>query len=757
MAQNCVLGKGKGLTKNAIPVLFLFAFLKTLFTKNHPERFTMIKRKLWHAADRSDPDGAVAAIAARLGVGFPTALLLWHRGYKTPDAAAAFIHLETEILRDPFLLPDMIPACERIVAALDKQEKIVIYGDYDVDGVTAVSLLTLYLREKGGAVDYYIPNRLGEGYGVNREAVKTLVENGASLIITVDTGVTALDEVAYAASLGCDVVVTDHHECRELLPKAVAVVNPHRPDNTYPFTELAGVGVAFKLVTALEMTLQKRNGGLTVGFLSDLCRRYIDLVALGTVADVMPLVDENRLIVSMGLRYMEQNARPGIRALLELADGGKKGQKKRMTSSVISFALAPRINAAGRISTASRAVELFLTEDREQAVAIATELCEINRRRQAEENKIVEQITARILEDPDVGKSPVIVLHEDGWNHGVIGIVSSRITEKYNRPSILISFDGEMGKGSGRSVKGLNLVEALTHCSDLLVKYGGHELAAGLTVTKENLPAFRQRLCDYAREHLGDEEPTVTLEIDCELYPGEISLRQAEELNLLEPCGTMNPVPLFLMSDLEVLSAVPIGAGHHTKLLLEGEGRRFSAVCFGSSPEELGFAAGDRCDIAFNLNVNEFQGSRSEQLVIRDMRHAAEEEARFAARLSDYQTVRESSAPLDASLLPKREDFVSVYLRLKRIVGGEEGTVCLHTFLYELNNPPAQNGPMTYTRLRLCLDILADAGVISLTEKDLSLPARERFTVSIPNLEQKVNLEKSCLFKQLTARTTMPV
>jgi len=716
----------------------------------------MTKRKLWQAGPRNDPDGAVAAIATALGIHFPTALLLWLRGYQTPEAAAAFLHLETEVLRDPFLLPDMTTACERIAEALNRNEKIVIYGDYDVDGVTSVSLLTLYLREKGGKVDYYIPNRIGEGYGVNCEAVKTLVDDGASLIITVDTGVTAIDEVAYAASLGCDVVITDHHECQEALPDAVAVINPHRRDNTYPFTELAGVGVAFKLVTALEMTLRQQQGIPTEGFLADICRRYIDLVALGTVADVMPLQDENRLIVSMGLRYMDKAARPGIRALLEQADGGKNRQKRRMTSSVISFALAPRINAAGRISTASRAVELFLTENEERAAQIAAELCEINRRRQAEETKIVEQITARIADDPAIGSAPVIVLHEDGWNHGVIGIVSSHITEKFNRPSILISFDGEVGKGSGRSIKGLNLVDALTHCSDLLVKYGGHELAAGLSVTKENLPAFRQRICDYAREQLGDGEPVVTLELDCELYPEEISLRQAEELNLLEPCGVMNPVPLFLMSDLTVIDTVAIGSGHHTKLILEGQGRRFSAVCFGSSPDELGFVSGDRCDIAFNLNVNEFQGNRSEQLVIRDMRHTAAEETAFADRLADYRRIREGNNPVDAALLPKREDFVSVYLRLKRTVN-DEGSLDLHAFLHELNCPPGQNGLMTYTRLRLALDILADAGVITLTEKDLSLPARERFTVEILNLEQKVNLEKSCLFKQLTARTTMPV
>lgn len=717
----------------------------------------MTKRKYWHTGLRDDPDGAVRAIAERLGIGFPTALLLFLRGYQTPEEASAFIHLETEVLRDPFLLPDMMPACARIVEALNKQEAIVVYGDYDVDGVTAVSLLCLFLRQQGANVDYYIPNRIGEGYGINREAITKLVDRGTTLLITVDTGVTAVEEVAYAQHLGCDVIVTDHHECQEPLPSAIAVINPKRPDCQYPFKELAGVGVAFKLVTALAFTLRKQSGLSTDGFLADICRQYIDLVALGTVADVMPLQDENRLIVSMGLRMMNRTARPGIRALMDATDGGKNKQKKRMTASVIGFALAPRINAAGRIRSASRAVELFLTDQDNRAAEIAAELCEINRMRQAEENKIVEQIAARIQENPEIGKAPVIVLEDDGWNHGVIGIVSSRITEKYNRPSILISFEGNLGKGSGRSIKGLNLVEALTHCDDLLVKYGGHELAAGLSITREQLPAFRHRLNEYAREKLGDEEPIVTLEMDCELLPEEITLQQAEELSLLEPCGVSNPVPLFRMNELTVIEVLPIGSGHHTKLILERAGKCFPAVCFGSSPDELGYVPGDLCDIAFNLNINEFQGNRSEQLVIRDMRLSSRKEQEMAACLSDYLTVRKEQAPIAENDLPKREDFVGVYLRLKRSLNRGEGTICLHMLLHELNGTPGSNGPMTYTRLRLALDILSDAGVIHMEEKDLSRPGQEIVSVTIPNLEQKVNLEKSCLFKQLMARTTIPL
>ncbi len=716
----------------------------------------MIRYKEWQIGSRADPDGRIAGMAARLGIRFPTALLLSQRGYGTPEEAASFIRLETEVLRDPFLLPDMDRACDRILTALARKEKIVIYGDYDVDGVTAVSLLCLYLREKGADVGYYIPNRVGEGYGINCEALQKLAEEGASLFITVDTGVTAVEEVAFASRLGCDTVITDHHECRTLLPDAVAVINPRRPDSRYPFRELAGVGVAFKLVTALEYTLRRQAGKPTENFLSDICRRYIDLVALGTVADVMALRDENRLIVSMGLRQMEISPRPGVRALLEAAESGKNRRRKPITASIISYTLAPRINAAGRLSSASRAAELFLTDDSQKAAAIAEELCETNRRRQTEENKIVDEIQRRIEADPRIGASPVIVLDDDGWNHGVIGIVSSRITEKYGRPSILISFEGDVGKGSGRSVKGMDLVAALTSCSDLLIRYGGHELAAGLSVRRENLPALRDRLNAYAAAHLGDEEPISVLPIDCELLPEEITLAQAEELSLLEPCGTANPVPLFFLGDLTVVECLPIGLNRHSKFLLEKDGARFSAVCFGKSPEELCFAAGDRCDIAFQLTVNEFQNVRSEQLLIRDIRLTAESDAAMSRSLTEYRDARDGDGPLSDAILPRRDDFIGVYLKLKRHLPDESGTVCLHLLLNELNATPGPNGPITYTRLRLTLDILAETGVIGLKPKDLSCPGREQVLITIPNLDTKVNLEKSCLYRQLTARTTLP-
>ncbi len=710
----------------------------------------MAKNKNWNIGDRNGAHSAVTEISKGLGIEYITAKLLYERGYHTAAEASAFINLESELFHDPFRMQDMDKACGRIARALSLGERIVIYGDYDVDGVTSVSILYLYLTENGGNVGYYIPSRAGEGYGVNKEALKKLAEEGAKLFVTVDTGITAVSETEYAAQLGCDMIITDHHECHGELPDACAVVNPRRSDCTYPFKELAGVGVAFKLITALEYTLRKNAGQSTEGFLEYVCKKYIDLVAIGTVADVMPLRDENRLIVSMGLGYINRSARPGVRALLDAADGGKSRQKKRATSSLIGFTLAPRINAAGRINTASLAVELFLTGSETKAAEIASELCEINRKRQYEENKIVGQIREKMESDPALGNDCVIVLDDESWHHGVIGIVASRITENYSRPSILISFEGDVGKGSGRSIKGLNLVEALSACGDLLIKYGGHELAAGLSIKRDKLPEFKKRINEYAKEHLKETDFVTDIDIDCELYPEEITLRQAEELELLEPFGISNPVPLFMMSGLQVISISPIGAGRHTRMILEKNGMKFPAVCFGASPDELGYAPGDVSDIVFNLNINEFQGNRSEQLVIRDIRLSGDSVSEKERLRNEYEAALSGEIWACEANCPKREDFVSVYLRLKRGLPDGHGSICINSLLYELNSTPGQSGPINYARLRLALDILNESGVISLERIDTGRAGMEILGITVNNLEKKVNLEKSCLYKRLT-------
>ena len=709
----------------------------------------MAKKRKWNIGNRNEAKEAVAEISRALNIEEITARLLYGRGYRTVKEAGAFINLETELFYDPFLMKDADKACERISEALEKKEKIIVYGDYDVDGVTSVSMLYLYLQENGGDVGYYIPNRAGEGYGVNKIALKKLADEGAKLFITVDTGITAVEEVEYAGELGCDVIVTDHHECHAELPSAVAVVNPKRADCRYPFKELSGVGVAFKLVSALEYTLRKKSGRSTDGFIEFVCRKYIDLAAIGTIADVMPLCDENRLIVSMGLSQINRNPRYGVRALIDASDGGRLKQRKKATSSLIGFTVAPRINAAGRIASATLAVELFLTSSDARADEIAAELCEINRNRQYEENKIIEQIKNAIEKEMKLGNEPVIVLDDENWHHGVIGIVSSRITESYNRPSILISFDGDIGKGSGRSIKGMNLVEALSYCEDLLIKYGGHELAAGLSIERGKLPEFKKRINEYAKTHLSEEDFVSYVDIDCELYPNEATLKLADELGHLEPFGVSNPVPVFAMKGLKVLEVLPIGAGKHTKLLLEGEGKRLSAVQFGVSPEEMSFVSEDDVDIAFNLNVNEFQGNRTEQLVIKDIRLSEKAFERKKMLYEQYMAVKGGTSPAGEETLPKREDFVGVYLKLKRILPEGKGKIALNSFLADINSTASQSGLTNYIRLRLTLDILAESGVISLENIDTERAGMEILGVTVNNLEKKVNLEKSCLYKSL--------
>ena len=708
----------------------------------------MPKEKIWNIGSRNDEDGKIRSMADTLGICFPTACLLYGRGYKDPKEASDFIRLESELFHDPFLLPDMDKAVKRIKEAIQGSEKIKIYGDYDVDGVTSVSLLYLYLTSKGAEVSYYIPNRASEGYGVNCEAIDTIVKEGNTLIITVDTGVTAIEEAKYCAERGCDMIITDHHECRDELPEAVGVINPKRADSKYPFSSLAGVGVAFKLVTAVECSIDRDNGITDGSFLGRICREYADLAALGTVADVMPLHDENRLIVSMGLSMMDKRPRAGIKALLEASDGVKTQKKKTVTSSVIGYSLAPKINAAGRIASAETAVELFLTESDLEAQRIAAVLNEINKERQNEENKIVEELRARIDGDPELKNSAVMVLENEGWHHGVIGIVSSRVTEKYGKPSILISLEDGVGKGSGRSIKGLNLVEALGHCSDLLEKYGGHELAAGLTVKEENLCAFRRKINEYAIEALGTSDPEVSIDIDCELYPSEITLIQASELELLEPCGTGNPTPTFACFGLIIEEIIPLSQGKHSKIILAGEGKRMTALMFGTSPDDLSYCHSNKVDIAFRLNINEYMGNRSEQILIRDIRLTAEEKEEDVRNFEEYESALKGEA-LDCDVLPIRADFVSTYLHLKRTVAPDGGKIGIKALLQALNSISQDGKNISYAKLRLVLDILNESGVISLTVDDASQQGRESFHITVPKVENKVDLEKSCLYKQL--------
>ncbi len=701
--------------------------------KDNATQSRLVRERIWTLlCGTEDHKEYTAALCEELGITPLTARLLCNRGYTDPAAAALFFGNDERVWHDPMLMADMEPAVARVLAAVERREKIAIYGDYDVDGVTSVTSLYLYLTGLGGDVTCYIPNRLGEGYGMSVAAVDRLAEQGVSLIITVDTGITAHNEISHAAALGIDTVVTDHHECHADIPLCVAVVNPHRPDCPYPFKELAGVGVVFKLICACEATRAEIPPAEALRIMG---RFLIDLVAIGTIADVMPLTDENRYIVSRGLAMLDTTDRPGLCALLDAISGsgnsksassGGKKPRRKVNSGLVGFGIAPRINAAGRIAHAMMAVDLLLADTPERAEALAEELCAINTRRQVEENAIAEQayamIDTQLADAARNGEAPptVIVLEDDGWMQGIVGIVASRITEKYGLPSILISFNGsvegvpseeDVGKGSGRSIKGLNLVEALTHAADLLVRFGGHELAAGLTVRRKDIPAFRKRINEYAASLLTEDMTAVRYEADCACEAQELTMQQAEELERLEPFGVGNPTPSFVLRDAVLHRVIPLGGGKHTKLTLYKDGQMLQAIWFSTSPAKLPAVVGDAVDILFQLNVNDYQGVRTLQLILQDLRPS--ETAAKARRKEEIRLMEVlEGAPIAASehLVPSREEIAAVFTVLRGDARLGNVTVAERSLLERVNRPPAPQ-PMGTVKLRLILRILTEMGV----------------------------------------------
>lgn len=716
--------------------------------------------KRWITREDTSPEAqrTAAELASALGVSSILARLLCIRGYKTPTEALSFLRLENEILGDPFLLRDMQRAVDRIVEAVRKKEHITVYGDYDVDGVTAVCTLLLYLRSIGGEVDYYIPTRNGEGYGVSVSAIDRLHASGTSLIITVDTGITAFDEVLHARELGMDVVVTDHHECQSELPEAVAVVNPHRKDCPYPFKELAGVGVVFKLLCAIEEHI---SGDDRMSCVARICNSYADLISIGTIADVMPIREENKLIVKLGLKMIGRTERPGLSALIaavsqkgDSRDTRRSQRPEKITSSYIGYTLAPRINAAGRIRSASMAVELFLAEDPREAEVLAQELCEANRLRQAEENRIMQEAYEQIEQTHDFEKDPVIVVCSDEWHHGVIGIVASRVTERYGLPSILVSFEGcdpvvqspsDVGKGSGRSIKGLNLATALMNVGDTLLKYGGHELAAGLSVTRGMFDTFHRRINDYAREHLTDEAIVPTVYADAELSSSDLSLELAREIRCLEPFGVGNPTPVFALRGVTVNEISPISGGKHTKLLVTGGEYSYQALCFGMPSSSLNLLVGDRADLLFTLDVNEWAGRSVLQLIVKDIRRSEECERAYRDDRERFLEIW-NGAPFDVTenVVPTRSHFAAVYTVLRQ--SARIGISCLSYRAILSRLYPISGNEIGYIRLRMIVRILEELSLVGVEELT---DETSRFTVY--NDCQKTDLEGSAILRRLKA------
>lgn len=656
-----------------------------------------MKTKRWVIAA---PDEArVRALAAAGGYAPLTAAVLSARGIDTPDAAAAYLSCDTAGLHDPLLLADMDKAVAVVEGALQRGERIVVYGDYDVDGVTATCTLVDYLRGRGAKCDYYIPNRLREGYGLSRAAMQELYDKGARLLITVDSGITADEEIATARALGMQVVITDHHECHDTLPAADAVVDCKRPDCTYPFDSLAGVGVAFKLVCALESDTQA------------MLDRYADLVALGTVADVMPITGENRIIVAAGLKKLAETGNIGLEMLLR--EAGMKN--RRLTSSTISFVLAPRINAAGRMGRAELAAELFLTHDPVRAQALAAQLCEQNKLRQNEENQILQQALTRLRTEYNPIEDKIIVLAGEGWHHGVIGIVCSRLCDRYGCPVVLIALDKDgTGKGSGRSVGGFNLFDALTSCEDLLERYGGHALAAGLTVDAGNIDALRDRLRAYAETHVTMAELVPQLHIDCMVRPDWLTIEQIEGLATLEPYGMRNPEPIFCMKDMVVEDITPISSDRHVRMTLIKDGVRFSAIWFGTGAGGLGFVEGNYVDAAFHLEINEFRGRRSVQLTLCDAQLSDCEHLADQKLLNVYNTYM-ADGPLTARearlLLPDRGDLVAVWRHIT--CRAEDGRLSVPDGALSRRVAWESRRDINIGKLFVCLDVFSESGLIS--------------------------------------------
>ncbi len=553
----------------------------------------------------------VVEISKKFQISPLTAIILYNRGVREDAAIQNFLSNDLGILHDPYLMKDMEKAADRIRQARDKKEKITIYGDYDVDGITSIAILYKHLQGMGIEVDYYVPDRMQEGYGINRDALDKIRNSGTSLIITVDTGITAVEESQYAQSIGLDVIVTDHHECKEQIPSVYASVDPKRKDCPYPFKSLAGVGVVFKLIQALD----------DAESVPDLVEKYADLMCLGTVADISPLVDENRVIVTEGLKRFKNTKNIGLKALIDVSTNGKA-----ITTSTIGYTIAPRINASGRLGCASRSVELFLTDDPARAQELAESLCEENTLRQQTEQKMFKEAMDYLENHPEVKDDDVIVIPHENWHHGIVGIVSSKITEKFYKPSILFAIDGGEAKGSGRSVNGFNLFGALENCSDLLEKFGGHELAAGLTIKAENIEAFRQKINNCSKNQFSETMLTPTILLDAAIKAPYITLETVNDISRLQPFGVENPIPLFAIRNIKIHKISVMSEGKHLRMTLLKDGKYLDSVGFGMGEYYQHLEEGDFIDVAFSLDINDYKGFQNVQLILKDIKKTGEEE-----------------------------------------------------------------------------------------------------------------------------------
>lgn len=502
---------------------------------------------------------------------------------------------------DPFLMPDMEKAVDRIINAIKNKENILIYGDYDVDGITSTAVLKKFLEDRGVIADYHIPNRLKEGYGLNKQAIEEIAKKRTQLMITVDCGISAVEETDFAKSLGIETIITDHHEPGEVLPNAFAIIDAKIKTNKYPFNQLAGVGVVFKLIQAISIKL---------GLEEKEYLKYLDLVCLGTISDIVPLIDENRVIAKLGLKLVNVTKNLGLKTLLILSG------YKVADSNTISFGIAPRINACGRMGFADEALQLLLSNEKEEVFKLAEKLNEYNKERQEKEKEIFEEAIKQI--DKKEEKNPAIILGGNGWHHGVTGIVSSKITEMYFKPSILIGFEGEEGKGSGRSIPGVDLHEAILKCNNKLEKFGGHAMAIGLSMKRQNFEIFKKEVNEYLKKkNISQIKQTIMIDAIANLK--DITIKTIQELELLEPFGEINKTPIFCFKNLKIDSIRALTDGKHLKINLRDDNMLISAIGFNMGDKSTEYKLGDRVDVIGSLEINEYNGMKSIQLNLKDI------------------------------------------------------------------------------------------------------------------------------------------
>ena len=678
-----------------------------------------MKYGIWNIAQPA-ADGVNALVSA--GYSPLTAMILASRNIVTEAQAAAYLDCSAPLC-DPLAMKDMQKAANQIRIAIARGEKIAVFGDYDVDGITATCLLTDFLRSRGANCVPYIPGRLEEGYGLNTIAIHGLRKQGVTTIVTVDCGITALDEALLCKKMGITLIVTDHHECKDALPVAAAVVDPHRSDDTYPHRNLSGVGVAFKLACALS------------GDQEAVLSRYADMVCLGTVADVMPLHGENRVFVTRGLEALRNTTRPGIAALIHQSGC----EPASLSASSVGYMLAPRINAAGRMGKIELAVELFLTEDPQRGEELAKALCELNRQRQGVESDIYQQAVDML---PEGATPSAIVLADETWHQGVVGIVASRIAEEYCCPTFLICLDGDHGKASSRSYGGFNLFSALSSLSDLLESYGGHELAAGFTIHRDQICAFREQICQLVQQSHAGETPSTMLDADCVIAPELLTLHNIDSLSALEPCGNGCPKPILVMEQLTVERISQVGGGRHMRLRLKNGRHSFNAIYFSATAQSASIAPGDLVDVAFVPQVNEFRGERSVQMNIQDIRPSCC--APCSADTCAYRAMRTGglTCRMASQLLPDRNTLGMVWRYLSSCEDSliQQTPMCLCRKIVRWSGQP-----LDLSQMLTCLDIFADVNLLQVQR------LHKYLTIQLMPRKEKADLTESQTMQRLLA------